>query len=195
MITVTAFSHADWFITWTINICALRAVGKVYVCVCPYIHYTYSMFYVLFSRWLCILQRNLSASLPRGVQKYDWIWLCCSSGRGWSIWYKAWEPFTRLLQKLWSALGTQNAREKLPSGFAGWPASEGSVLTGAQPLSQLWGAILQEPGDWLQELGGIFLPWLVWCRLGWSARPAATLVQEAVERIKLHLGSLALYPS
>lgn len=37
----------------------------------------------------------------------------------------------------WSAPGTQaqNAKEKLPSGFAGWPASKGSVLIGAQPLS------------------------------------------------------------
>lgn len=57
----------------------------------------------------------------------------------------------------WVPKMAQNAREKLPSGFAGWPASKGSVLIGAQPLSQLWGAILQEPGDWLQELIGIFL--------------------------------------
>lgn len=154
MITVAAFSHADWFITWTINICALRAVGKAF-CVCVYTYIApivcfmhcfpvdYAFCKGIYLHLFPVEFRSMIGSSRAAVQ-----------GDGWSIWNKAWEPFTRLLQKLWSALGTQaqNAREELPSGFAGWPASGGSVLIGARPLSQLWGAILQEPGHWLQGL-------------------------------------------
>lgn len=92
----------------------------------------------------------------------------------------------------WVPKMAQNAREKLPSGFAGWPASKGSVLIGAQPLKSAVGS--HPAGTWRLAAGtDRNFPSLTCVMQGWMECTASCHPGSGtVERIKLHLGSLAL---